>query len=94
MSQGTWDVFVSHASEDKSAFVRPLAQSLKRLGFDVWYDEFSLSPGMSLSRSIDDGLARCRFGIVVISQSFIRKPWPEREIRGLVARGRIEYVAV
>ncbi len=31
-----WDVFVSHASEDKESFVHPLAEELTRLGLRVW----------------------------------------------------------
>jgi len=81
-----WDVFISHTSEDKDAFVRPLARALCNLGVKVWYDEFSLRLGDSLSRSIDKGLAESAFGIVVISPHFITKPWPEYELRGLVAR--------
>ncbi len=81
-----WDVFISHASEDKDSFVRPLAVSLKQLGAEVWFDEFSLRPGDSLSRSIDWGLANSRFGIVVVSSDFIGKAWPERELSGLVSR--------
>jgi hypothetical protein len=37
-----WDVFVSHASEDKEAIARPLAESLRARGLRVWYDDFSL----------------------------------------------------
>lgn len=81
-----WDVFISHASEDKDDFVRPLAEALAQLGVKVWYDEFTLEVGDSLSRSIDNGLANSRYGVVVISSSFIQKQWPERELRGLVAR--------
>src|ERR1044072_1956313 len=81
-----WDVFISHASEDKDGFVRPLADTLRSLGASVWYDEFTLRVGDSLSRSIDKGLARSRFGLVIISSAFIKKPWPEHELRGLVAR--------
>jgi len=81
-----WDAFVCHASEDKQVFVRPLVVSLNQLGAEVWYDEFSLRAGDSLSGSIDYGLAKSRFGIVVISPNFIGKPWPERELTGLVAR--------
>jgi TIR domain len=80
-----WDVFISHASEDKDTFVRPLAQALDQLGVKVWYDEFTLEPGQSLSTSIDRGLAGSRFGLVVLSESFIGKPWTERELQGLVA---------
>jgi hypothetical protein len=81
-----WDVFISHASEDKEAFVRPLAIALHTLGVSVWYDEFSLKTGESLSRSIDRGLAGSKFGLVVISPHFLSKPWPEYELRGLISR--------
>jgi hypothetical protein len=81
-----WDAFLSHAFEDQETFVRPLAQALARLGADVWYSEWSLKLGDSLSRSIDDGLINSRFGIVVLSPHFLRKAWPERELRGLVAK--------
>jgi len=81
-----WDLFIAHASEDKDSFVRPLAHDLEALGVRVWYDEFSLTIGDSLSRSIDRGLASSRFGVVVISPAFMAKPWPEYELRGLTAR--------
>jgi hypothetical protein len=48
-----WDLFISHASEDKEDFVKPLATLLHDIGVNVWYDEFSLKLGDSLSRSID-----------------------------------------
>lgn len=82
----TWDVFISHASEDKETFVRPLAHALQALGLSVWYDEFSLRLGESLSGSIDKGIAKSRYGLVVISSSFIEKAWPEYELRGLITR--------
>lgn len=81
-----WDVFIAHASEDKDAFVRPLARSLKDLGVRVWYDEFTLELGDSLRRSIDLGLGHSRYGIVVVSPSFLGKKWPERECDALFAR--------
>lgn len=82
----SWDVFISHASEDKELFVRPLAVALRSLGVSVWYDEFSLRLGDSLSRSIDKGLSSSSFGLVVISPHFIKKPWSEYELRGLISR--------
>ena len=80
------DVFISHASEDKDDFVRPLAEALTKLGGSVWYDEFQLKVGDSLRRSIDHGLANSRYGIVVLSSSFFAKNWPQYELDGLVAR--------
>ena len=81
-----WNVFICHASEDNDAFVRPLAVALRQLGVSVWYDEFSLELGDSISRSIDRGLSESAYGIVVLSPAFIGKPWPEYELRGLVSR--------
>ena len=48
-----WDAFISHASEDKEGFVRPLAQALEARDVSVWFDEFTLTVGDSLRRSID-----------------------------------------
>lgn len=83
-ASGPWDVFISHASEDKEAFVRELANKLSTSGLKVWYDEFTLTLGDSLRRSIDHGLSNSRYGIVVLSQSFFSKEWPQRELDGLV----------
>lgn len=81
-----YDVFVSHASEDKDSIVRPLAAALQVEGLVVWYDEFELRIGASLRRSIDAGLANSRFGVVVLSESFFKKGWSNYELDGLVTR--------
>jgi Domain of unknown function (DUF1883)/TIR domain len=81
-----WDVFISHASEDKDAVARPLAEHLRDLGVSVWLDAFELRIGDSLRRKIDAGLAGSRFGVVVLSRSFFRKGWPQYELDGLVTR--------
>lgn len=81
-----WDVFISHASEDKQAVARPLAESLQRAGITVWLDDFELKIGDSLRRRIDAGLAGSRFGVVVLSKSFFAKGWPQYELDGLVTR--------
>ena len=81
-----WDVFVSHAWEDKESIARPLANELKKVGLTVWYDEFSLALGDSLRRSIDNGLKESRYGIVILSPAFFSKKWPQKELDGLVAR--------
>jgi hypothetical protein len=81
-----WDVFISHASEDKDELVRPLAMALHLRGISVWYDEFSLRMGDSLRASIDYGLANSRYGVVVISKNFFAKHWPVQELNGLATR--------
>ena len=81
-----WDVFISHSTEDKSDVARPLAQQLGDLGLRVWIDENELRVGDSLRESIDRGLARSRFGVVILSRAFFAKKWPQWELNGLLAR--------
>ncbi|UEG49621.1 TIR domain-containing protein [Ferruginibacter lapsinanis] len=81
-----YDFFISHATEDKESFVRPLAESLIEKGHKVWYDEFQLKIGDSLRKKIDEGLKSSKYGIVVLSRDFFKKNWPEYELNGLVAR--------
>ena len=45
-------------------------------------------PGDSLRQRIDEGMARSRFGVVVLSQYFFDKDWPRRELDGLFALDR------
>lgn len=82
-----YDVFISHASEDKDNVVRPLAHALRELELEVWYDEFELRIGDSLRRTIDKGVANSRFGVVVLSEDFFKKGWPNYELDGLVTKG-------
>ncbi len=85
-----YDYFVSHASEDKDDFVRPLVHELSNLGLKVWYDEFTLEVGDSLRRRIDHGLDNARYGIVVLSPAFFAKQWPQYELDALVNRSMSE----
>jgi hypothetical protein len=80
-----WDVFISHASEDKEGIAHPLAEALSRRGFAVWYDKFSLKLGDSLRESIDRGLEQSRYGVVILSKHFFEKRWPNKELSGLTA---------
>ena len=78
-----WDVFISHASEDKDDIARPLAHILNGMGLSVWYDEYELSLGDSLMGKIDEGLASSKYGIVILSKNFFAKEWPKKELRAL-----------
>ena len=79
-----YHAFICHASEDKKNFVKPLAEDLINRGFNIWYDDISLTVGTSLRQEIDNGLRRSRYGIVVLSKSFFEKKWPNYELDGLV----------
>lgn len=81
-----WDVFVSHASEDKEAFARPLAKALRDLGLKVWFDEFTVKPGDSLTDRVNHGLENCACGIIILSPAFMRSRWTKFEQRNLLTR--------
>lgn len=86
MDKKKFDIFISHASEDKDAIVRPMAIILERMGVRVWYDEFALKLGDSLSASIDKGLLDSKYGLVVLSKAFLKKNWTDYEFRSLLSK--------
>jgi len=81
-----FDVFISHASEDKEDFVRPLAAALAAMGLRVWFDEWTLKLGDGLRKEIDKGLLASDFGVVVLSRAFFAKNWTQAELEGLFAK--------
>ena len=84
-----WDVFISYASEDMEAVAKPLAYALRSKGLRIWFDQFSLQVGDSLSQSINVGLARSKYGVVILSKHFLEKEWPQKELHGLFARDQL-----
>lgn len=83
--QPEYDVFISHASEDKASFVDELVQELKNLGIKVWYDSTHMKWGDSTRAKIDQGLKKSKFGIVVLSPDYIKegKYWTKTELNAL-----------
>jgi CheY-like chemotaxis protein len=80
-----WDVFISHASEDKVEVARPLRDLLTESGLRVWLDEEELNVGDSLRGKINKGIAASRFGAIIISPNFFAKHWPRIELDGLAS---------
>ncbi|HNX18185.1 MAG TPA: TIR domain-containing protein [Methanoregula sp.] len=83
ISDKQWDVFISHATEDKP-IARQIAVKLNTLGYTVWYDEWTLKIGDRLFSTINKGLANSRYGVVLLSKNFFNKDWPQKELGGLV----------
>ena len=82
-----YDVFVSHATEDKSSFCDEFVQVLKdKYELNVWYDSVSLQWGDSIRTEIDKGLKKSKFGVVILSRSYIKKYWTNYELEGLFQR--------
>lgn len=77
--------FISHAFEDKETFVDDFVASLEKEKISVWYDSNNILWGDSLRESIDKGLQKSKFGIVVLSPDYIKegKYWTKQELNAL-----------
>lgn len=75
--------FISHASEDKKEFVKPLADRMLTQGATVFYDEYSIELGDSLFESINKGIQEANIGIIVLSPSFFNKGWTNAELNSI-----------
>lgn len=80
-----YDVFVSHAWEDKAEFVDEFVGELRKLGIKVWYDTSEIKWGDSMRAKIDEGLKKSKFGVAVLSPDYIKdgKYWTKAELDGL-----------
>ena len=62
-----------------------LTSEFRRLGLRTWFDEAELKLGDSLTLKIDEGLAKSRAGVLILSHCFFAKKWTDYELRGLNA---------
>lgn len=77
------DFFLCHASEDKESFVKDLADQLLRNGARVFYDEYSIFAGKSLTASINQGISESKNVVVILSQTFFSKQWTNAELQSV-----------
>ncbi|HEX4197455.1 MAG TPA: toll/interleukin-1 receptor domain-containing protein [Caulobacteraceae bacterium] len=77
-----WDVFISHASEDKP-YIRQVVERLISAGLTVFLDEHQLVAGRSLRGQIEHALINSRLGVLFVSHSFLEKRWPREEYDAL-----------
>lgn len=74
------DIFICHASEDKSSVVRPLISSLNESGLSYWVDELEIALGESITERVNDGLKVSDYVVVVLSRAFMSKNWAKKEL--------------
>jgi hypothetical protein len=84
----TYDVFISHAVEDKIPLANELAARLEQEGLKVWYSSNALRVGNSITQTVHEGLDNSRFGVVILSKTYLSKNWTLREFFELLARHR------
>lgn len=92
-----FDVFLSHASEDKEK-IRKLKDKLESFGLKVFFDETSISWGDSIVEKINQGLLKSSYFVPFLSETFATKGWTNKELNSAIAlninrKGRILPIA-
>jgi len=72
-------VFISYSSSDRP-FVARLASDLKRLGVAVWWDQWAIRVGDSISEKVQDGISGAAWLAVVLSPRSVASAWVQREL--------------
>ena len=81
-----YDAFISHAVEDKIPIANELCAKLENAGLRIWYSGKELGVGDSIEKTIEKGLHRSRYGIVILSPTYLAKNWTIREFYTLLAK--------
>jgi hypothetical protein len=83
-SKFQFDVYISHANEDKSTIVTPLVDMMKKHGVRYWLDEEQIAWGQSLTKRINLGIVSSRFMLAIVSHNYIAKPWSRIELEAAI----------
>lgn len=75
-----YDVFISHANNDKEDYVEKLYDTVKKLGINVFYDKEVLTWGDKWKQVILEGTTDSEFAVIVISKNFFGREWTEKEL--------------
>ena len=82
------EVFISYKQDERER-MRPLAEGLRALGVEVWFDE-RLTPDRPFTEEINDVIQNCRAQIVCWSPAAVASEW----VRGEAEIGRQRGVLV
>ncbi len=80
-----FDVFISHASEDKAGIARPVYEACERFGIKAFLDEEHIAWGKSFTEKINTALGAARTVLAVVTQNSVTKEWPLAEINSALA---------
>ncbi len=77
--------FLSHNREDKD-YIRGVAASLRLIGANVWFDEWSIRPGDSIPSAIDEGLRAFETFVLAWSEAAADSRWVHQEMDAALTR--------
>jgi hypothetical protein len=79
------NVFISHNSRGKDS-ARLLAIALVEQGVNVWFDEWAIRPGDSITGGIETGLSEADVFVLVWSANAKKSNWVGTEVRAYLRR--------
>ena len=77
--------FICHNKADK-VIARMIASALVQQGVDVWFDEWRIRPGESITGGIEAGLTMADCFVLVWSQDASKSNWVGTEVRAYIRR--------
>lgn len=80
-------IFLSYTRSDED-WARQLAESLKNLGVDVWFDEWSIRAGDNIPDAIEQGLREADAVVLLISPESIQRPNLFFELGAAIGSGK------
>ena len=80
MEAPQFDIFISHAHDDREQYIVPLARAMEQSGITFWLDTVETGWGQDFVGGINRGLASARFMLFCLSRNFIGRRWPEAEL--------------
>jgi hypothetical protein len=80
----TIHIFIAHSSRD-NGISKKIAEALKGEGFGVWYDEWKIKVGDSISQKISSGLQQGDFLVIILSKNSIQSQWVQKELAAALA---------
>jgi hypothetical protein len=77
-------VFLCHSSIDRT-FTDRLAKALRDDDVPVWYDQWELEVGDSLTGRIEEGITGSAWVAIILSPTSVMSPWVRRELTASLA---------
>jgi hypothetical protein len=78
-------VFISYASKDRD-FAERLAADLKNSGAGVWFDQWEIKVGDSITQKINEGIRDNDYLAVVLSPDSVASHWVKKELNAAMMK--------
>ncbi|MCU1234563.1 MAG: adenylate/guanylate cyclase [Candidatus Solibacter sp.] len=83
-------VFISHSHLDRVYVEREVTHNLKQYGIETWYSNTDLIPGENYIETIQAGLLRSDWFVVIVSARSVASDWVRAEVRTAFSDARLK----